>query len=35
MRSAYNILFEKYVGKGPLCRLKHRWENILGMDLRK
>jgi hypothetical protein len=33
MRSAYNTLVEKYVGKRPLGRSKLRWESNIRMDL--
>jgi hypothetical protein len=33
-RKAYKILVGKPEGKGPLGRLRHRWENEIRMDLR-
>jgi len=35
MRTAYNILVEKPVWKRPLGRPRRRWEDNIGMDLRK
>jgi hypothetical protein len=35
MRNAYNILIGKPEGKRPLGRTKHRWEDNIGIYLRK
>jgi hypothetical protein len=35
MRSAYNIFVGKPEGKRPLGRHRHRWENIIRMNLRE
>jgi hypothetical protein len=35
MRNAYKILVKKSQGKRPLGRLRHRWEDIIKMDLRE
>jgi hypothetical protein len=35
MRNAYKILVGKPEGKRTHARPRHRWENDIGMDLRK
>jgi hypothetical protein len=35
MRNAYSILFGKSVGKRPLGRHRHRWEDNIRTDLRE
>jgi hypothetical protein len=35
MRNAYNILDGKPEGKRPVTRPKHRWEDIIRMDLKE
>jgi hypothetical protein len=34
-KAAYRILVEKPVGKGPLGRLRPRWEDNIKMDLQE
>jgi hypothetical protein len=34
-RNAYKIVVGKSEGKGPLGRLRHRWEDNINMDLRE
>jgi hypothetical protein len=34
-RGVYRILVGKPEGKGPLGRLKHRWEDNISMDLQE
>jgi hypothetical protein len=34
-RKVYNVLVGKPEGKKPLRRLRHRWEDGIGMDLRE
>jgi hypothetical protein len=35
MRNAYNVLFGRPEGKGPVGRPRRRWECNIRMDLRK
>jgi hypothetical protein len=35
MRNAYKILVGKPEGKRPLGRLRRRWEDNIGIDLRE
>jgi hypothetical protein len=35
MRNAYNILGGKPERKGPLGRLRHKWEDNISLDLRE
>jgi hypothetical protein len=35
VRNAYKILVRKPERKRPLGRPRHRWEGIIGMDLRE
>jgi hypothetical protein len=34
MRNAYKILVRKSEGKRPLRKLRHRWEENIGMNLK-
>jgi hypothetical protein len=34
-RKVYKVLVGKPKGRGPLGRLRHRWEDGIKMDLRK
>jgi hypothetical protein len=34
-RGVYKVLVEKPEGRGPLGRLRHRWEDNFEMDLHK
>jgi hypothetical protein len=35
MRGVYRVLVGKRKGKGPLGRPRHRWEDIIIMDLQE
>jgi hypothetical protein len=35
MRNSYKISVRKPEGKGPLGRLRHRWEDSIRIDLRE
>jgi hypothetical protein len=35
MRNAFNILVAKLEGKRPLGKSRHRWEDIIRMELRE
>jgi hypothetical protein len=34
-RGAFRVLVGKSEGKGPLGRPRHRWENIINLDLQE
>jgi hypothetical protein len=34
-RKLYKFWVKKHEGKGPLGKLRHRWDDVLKMDLRE